>query len=95
MRIAFRKNSRYRTPIMETKETLLKLCYDEKGNLKQKNECRAAMINYLILEQGIDIDAAEDLADKTLNESGFWPMPKLEWDEEDAPPTSQLSTDGS
>lgn len=67
---------------METKDALLTLCRDDIGKLKPKNECRAAMINHLILEDGMDIDAAEDLADKTLNESGFWPVPKFEFDDE-------------
>lgn len=65
---------------METKEKLVALCQDEKGEIKPKNECRALMINHLILEDGLDIDAAEDLADKTLNETGYWPIPKFDWD---------------
>lgn len=68
---------------MEMNETLKKLCYDEKSQLKEKNECRAAMINHLILETGLDIDAAEDTADKFLRESGFWPVPKFDWEEDD------------
>ncbi|MFH1620533.1 MAG: hypothetical protein ABIB04_00420 [Patescibacteria group bacterium] len=68
---------------METKDILLKLCHDEKNELKPKNECRAAMINHLILEDGMDIDAAEDLADDTLNKSGYWPIPTFEWDEDE------------
>ena len=68
---------------MEIKETLLKLCHDDSGGIKPKNECRAAMINHLILEDGMDIDAAEDLADDTLNESGFWPVPKFDWDDKE------------
>jgi hypothetical protein len=68
---------------MDTKEKLIGLCNDEKGSLRPKNECRALMINHLILEDGMDIDAAEDLADKTLNESGFWPIPKFDWDDTD------------
>lgn len=73
----------YRNPGMDIKDTLLKLCHDEKGVLKPKNECRAVMINHLILEDGMDINAAEDLADDTLNQSGFWEIPKFEWDEEE------------
>ncbi len=68
---------------METKDILLKLCHDEKGILKPKNECRAVMINHLILEDGLDIDTAENLADHTLNDSGFWSVPIFEWDEEE------------
>ncbi len=70
---------------MDTKEKLIGLCKDEKDVLRPKNECRALMINHLILEDGLDIDAAEDTADKTLNESGFWPIPKFDWDESDTP----------
>lgn len=68
---------------METKEILLKLCYDEQGTLKPQNECRAVMINQLILEDGMGVDAAEDLADKTLRETGFWPAPKFDFEEEE------------
>jgi len=66
---------------METTEKLLTLCHEENGTLKKQNECRAAMINHLILEDGIDIDAAEDLADKTMRESGFWPKPEFDMTE--------------
>jgi hypothetical protein len=68
---------------MDTKETLIRLCHDEKSALRPKNECRALMINHLILEDGLGVDAAEDLADKTLNQSGFWPIPKFEFEEEE------------
>ena len=70
---------------MDPKEKLHQLCYDESGTLKKQNECRAAMINHLILEDGMDIDAAEDLADKTLKESGFFPVPQFDF-EDDEPP---------
>ena len=74
---------------MEQTNILRTLCYDEAGGLKQQNECRAVMINHLILEDGMDIDAAEDLADKTLRESGFWPIPKFDFeDEEPGTPTN-------
>lgn len=69
---------------MDIKDTLHKLCYDERGSLKEQNECRSAMINHLILEDGLDIDDAEDLADKTLRESGFWPIPKFDFEDDDA-----------
>lgn len=68
---------------MEPTKTLHTLCYDETGKLKQQPECRSAMINYLILQDGMDIDAAEDLADKTIRESGFWPIPQFEFDDEE------------
>ena len=57
---------------MTDKDMLVKLCYDEKGQLMPKPSCRAAMINHLILEEMMDIDEAEDLAEKTLNEINLW-----------------------
>ncbi len=68
---------------MESKNPLHVLCFDETGQLKQQNECRAVMINHLILEDGLDIDAAENMADKTIRESGFWPVPKFEFETEE------------
>ena len=70
---------------MENTDILRKLCYDEAGSLKQQNECRAVMINHLILEDGMGVDAAEDMADKTLRESGFWPIPKFDFEDEEEP----------
>ncbi|MBI5654819.1 hypothetical protein HZC53_04170 [Candidatus Uhrbacteria bacterium] len=63
---------------MNTTESLRALCFDEKGQPKPKNDCRATIINHLILEESLDIDEAEDLAEKTLNQSGLWPDPKDE-----------------
>ena len=60
--------------------TLRNLCLDERGGVKPKPECRAAIINHLILEEMVDIDEAEDLADKTLRETGFWPEEKIDID---------------
>ncbi|MDF1497384.1 MAG: hypothetical protein P1P90_04990 [Patescibacteria group bacterium] len=60
---------------MPEQEILKGLCYDERGEVKTKNECRASMINYLILEDTLDIDEAEDLAEKTLNDLDLWPEP--------------------
>ncbi|MBU1349127.1 hypothetical protein KJ781_03605 [Patescibacteria group bacterium] len=54
-------------------ELLRGLCLDETGTPKPKNDCRAAIINHLIIEEMMDIDDAEDLAEKTLHETGFWP----------------------
>lgn len=68
---------------MEMPPILRELCYDDKGQLKPKDQCRAAMINHLILDQGMGVDAAEDIADKSLRESGFWPVPKFDWEEEE------------
>jgi hypothetical protein len=56
-------------------EVLKNLCYDDKGELKSKMECRASMINHLILDESYDIDDAEDLADKTLKDLDLWPEP--------------------
>ncbi len=60
---------------MPEQEKLKGLCYDERGEIKTKPECRAAMINYLIIDDSLDIDAAEDLADKTLRDLDLWPLP--------------------
>lgn len=68
---------------MENSETLKHLCFDEKGALKPKNECRAVIINHLILDEMMDIDESEDLADKTLRELNLWPEEKKE---DPAPP---------
>jgi hypothetical protein len=56
-------------------EELKKLCYDDRGEIKSKIECRAAMINYLIIDESLDIDDAEDLADKTMRALNLWPDP--------------------
>ena len=61
---------------MNDPKALTALCYDEAGAPKDKPDCRAAIINHLILEEGVDIDEAEDLAEKTLNESGLWGEPE-------------------
>ncbi len=58
---------------MSDPQTLRAICLDEHGAPKSKSECRALLINHLILEEMMDIDAAEDLADKTIRETGFWP----------------------
>ena len=56
-------------------QALRHLCFNEAGTAKPKDECRASIINHLILEIGMGVDEAEDLADKTLRESGLWPIP--------------------
>ena len=48
------------------------LCLDHAGNPKDKNDCRATIINHLILDEMIDIDEAEDKTDQVLNELGLW-----------------------
>ncbi len=63
---------------MITKEQMRAFCYNEHGSLKPKAECRAGLINMLILEDGMDIDAAEDFVDKSLREWNLWGEPTLE-----------------
>ncbi len=57
---------------MSNPETLKQLCFDEKGSVRPKSECRAVLINHLILDEMMDIDEAEDLAEKTLKEVNLW-----------------------
>lgn len=54
-----------------------KLCY-EKEVLKPKPDCRAALIDYCILEDDFDIDEAEDAVDKALRARNLWNEPLLE-----------------
>lgn len=65
------------TPLLE--ESLIKKhCYSETGALKPKAECRALLINHLILEEMLDIDDAENRTDKTLRMMNLWNEPTLE-----------------
>lgn len=73
---------------MASTEELKALCYDERGGLKTKPECRSALINHLILDEMVDVMEAEDLTDKTLRELNLWPMPA-----EPKPDSPDLSTD--
>jgi len=59
-------------------QELEKLCYTEQGTLKTKPDCRAALINKLILEEMVDIDEAEDAVDRFLREKNYWNEPTLE-----------------
>lgn len=73
---------------MADKELLRRMCYTETGAVKPKPECRAEMINHLILEEMMDIDEAEDLVDKSLREFNLWGEPRLEdllkdWEDEE------------
>lgn len=68
---------------MALEDTLKKLCFDEGGILKKKSECRAALINHLILEDTFDIDEAEDTADKFMRGSGLWPELQIKWEEDE------------
>jgi hypothetical protein len=58
---------------MANPEVLKALCYDDSGNVKPRPECRSTLINHLILEDMLDVDEAEDVVDKTLNELALWP----------------------
>lgn len=77
---------------MPNRDALQKLCYTEANHLKPKPECRAAMINTLILDEMMDIDEAEDYCDKLLRELNLWNEPTLEEllrdDPEEANPTN-------
>lgn len=52
------------------------LCYDHAGQPKTKDDCRAIVINHLILEEMLDVDEAEEHTEKLLNELGLWPEEK-------------------
>jgi RNA processing factor Prp31 len=54
------------------------MCFNEDGSIRPKADCRAAMINTLILEDMMDIDEAENLVDKSLREWNLWGEPTLE-----------------
>jgi len=62
---------------MSDQEKLKQLCFDPTKGLKPKDECRASIINYLILEEMVDIDEAEDVADKTLRDLNLWPTQQI------------------
>jgi hypothetical protein len=53
-------------------EALKALCYAEDGSVKPRLECRTDLINHLILDEMVDVDEAEDLADATMTELGLW-----------------------
>ncbi len=57
---------------MNTPEYLKTLCYDQNGTLKKKPECRATIINHLILDEMVDIMEAEDITEKTLRDLNLW-----------------------
>ncbi len=62
---------------MEIEQKIKNICLNENGSTKPKDECRATVINFLILEEGMGVDEAEDMTDKTLRESGLWPIPEF------------------
>ncbi|MFA6161145.1 MAG: hypothetical protein WC766_03105 [Patescibacteria group bacterium] len=74
---------------MANPETLKNLCFDEKGEVKPKSECRAVLINHLILEEMMDIDEAEDLAEKTLQSVNLW----VEENKDEPAPTDKPASD--
>jgi hypothetical protein len=57
-------------------EVLKALCYAEDGTVKPRTECRSEIINHLILEDMVDVDEAEDLADATMADLGLWNAPE-------------------
>lgn len=63
---------------MTSKEQMRASCMNENGSLKPKNECRSELINQLILEDGMGVDEAEDIVDKSLREWNLWGEPTLE-----------------
>ena len=65
------------TPLLDN-NLIQQHCYAEGGALKPKAECRAALINHLILEDMMDIDDAENRTDKTLRTLNLWNEPTLE-----------------
>ncbi len=54
------------------------MCFNPDGSVKPKAECRADMINVLILDEMMDIDDAENFIDKSLLEFNLWGEPSLE-----------------
>jgi len=72
-------------------EQVRAMCHGAAGTLRPKAECRAELINKLILDEGVvDIDEAEDKIDKMLRELNLWNEPTLEEllkeDEKENPP---------
>ncbi|MDO8617361.1 MAG: hypothetical protein Q7N87_00475 [Candidatus Uhrbacteria bacterium] len=65
---------------MVSKETLRQMCYNPDGSLKPKAECRAEMINLIILDikETMDIDETENYVDKSLREFHLWGEPRIE-----------------
>lgn len=63
---------------MTTQDDLRAICQNENGGVRPKPECRALMINKLILDDLMDIDEAENLVDKSLREWNLWNEPRLE-----------------
>lgn len=76
------------SPLMITKDQLRAMCFTPEGAIRPKDQCRADMINKLIIDEMMDIDEAEDLIDKSLREFSLWGEPTLEEllkDEENEP----------
>ncbi|MBD3251899.1 hypothetical protein GF380_05630 [Candidatus Uhrbacteria bacterium] len=77
---------------MATFDELKAMCMDEHGQPKEKTECRALLINHLILEELMDVDEAEDLTDDTLTKLDLW-TPEMEEKPKQTGTDSDLSTD--
>lgn len=81
---------------MASIEELRALCFDESRQPKEKTECRATLINHLILEELMDVDEAEELTEDTLNRLDLWPKDEHQADpevEEEVEKENELSTD--
>lgn len=69
---------------MATPEELRAICLDDQGQPKDKNDCRAALINHLILDESLDVDEAEEKTEATLDQLGLWPDEEVEENEPSA-----------
>lgn len=65
---------------MISKEELRRMCDNPDGSVKPKAECRAEMINRIILDlnETMAIDEAENYVDKALREFDLWGEPHIE-----------------
>jgi hypothetical protein len=48
------------------------LCLNDEGKPRNKPDCRAEIINHLILEELLDVDEAEERTEDILNELDLW-----------------------
>lgn len=64
-------------------EALRAVCLDDTGNPKEKNDCRATLINHLILDESLDVDEAEEKTEEILTKLGLWPDEEVEENEPD------------
>ena len=64
-------------------ESLRAVCLDDSGNPKAKTDCRATLINHLILDESLDVDEAEEKTEEILTQLGLWPEEEVEESEPD------------